>query len=461
MLSPNSVNAPAINTPTPPSAQDPAWPKPFTAWYSVALLALISMMSNIDRSIITLLVEPIKADFELSDTQMSMLIGLAFSVPYMLVGLPMSRQADKGSRKLIISVGLTIWSLATALTALAQNFIGLLLARSTVGAAESVQGPSSLSLISDLVPRNRMARAMSIYSMGIAGGMAGSMIIGGVLLTFLGKLPNFSLPLVGELRDWQMVFVICGLPGLLLAALFWITVPEPARRGRKNSSAVPVREVAAFLWANRAIYVYLFLGIAILSIEAFGLLAWRVVFYERTYGWPPETSGPILGLITLVTLPIGLMLGTFLGEKFDKLGLPDSMLRIYVIGQFVMVPMAVAGPLMPSPYLAIACGLISGVAGGVASPGQTASIQIVTPNEMRGQITAVYLFTISVIGSGLGPIVVALCTDYVFADETQLRYAMALVAGTLGPLGLFLAYKAKKAYGEAVGKIIAEEKATA
>lgn len=438
-------------------AADPPWPRPAVAWSAVIMLSLISMMSNIDRSIITLLIEPIKADLALTDTEMSILVGLGFSVPYMLVGLPMSRLTDRGNRRLILSLGLVCWSIATSLTAAAHNFLTLLLTRSTVGAAESVQGPNSLSLISDFVPRQRLARAMSLYSMGIAGGMAASMIIGGTLLAWLEGMPDVVLPLMGPVGDWQMVFILCGLPGFVLAAAFWVAVPEPARRGRTRSDPVPLREVGRFLWANRGFYLNMFGGIAVSGISAFGLLAWRVAFYERTYGWTPAETGPVMGLITLVTLPIGLSIGTMLGEAFDRRGLHDSMMRLYMLGQLVAVPLAIIGPLMPSPAWAIGLAVGAGIAGGISSPGQTAAIQVVTPNEMRGQINALYLFTISVIGSGLGPTVVALCTDYVFGNEAMLRYAMALVAGTLGPLGLFLIYRSMAAYREAVGRVVAAE----
>lgn len=439
------------------TASPPAWPKPRSAWYAVFMLAIISMMSNVDRGVVSLLVQPIKRDLHISDTGLSIIIGFAFSFFYMLVGLPISRVADIKSRKLILTVGLSLWSLATTFTALAQNFMGLFIARGIVGAAESTMGPSAMSMISDLVPRDKLPRAMSIYSMGIMGGMAGSMIIGGLLLAYLSGTPPIHVPGVGLIRDWQMVFFLCGIPGLFLAVIFRFTVREPPRRNRKVQGSVPIRDVAGFIWSNKAIYVPMFLSAAINSIEGFGLGAWRVAFYERSYGWVPGQVGPLLGIISLVAMPIGLILGTLFAEHLNRKRLPDAMLRLPLYGSILAVPLAIAGPLMPTAWLALLIGALGGVAGAIGSPGSNSAIQIITPNEMRSQTNALFLFTISVIGGGVGPTVVALVTDFAFQDETMLRYAMVAVAAVLGPIGIILTWITMKPYGRAVTRVFEEE----
>jgi MFS family permease len=446
--------APAAYVPT-----APIWPDPRAAWYSVCLIAFISVLSNIDRGIIALLVQPIKRDLQISDTEMSLLIGFAFSFFYMIIGLPMSRVADVKNRRYILTIGLTIWSVATALSALAYNFLTLFIARGIVGGGESVKGPCSMSLISDLVPRSKLPRAMSIYSMGIAGGMAASMIIGGVMLELVEDITPLYVPGFGMLRDWQLVFLGCGVPGLLVAALFFFTVPEPTRKGRKVKGSVPLADVGRFIWSNKAVYIPLFLSLAIGAIEAFGMMAWRIAFYERTYGWTPNQVGPLLGIISLLTVPIGLVLGTLIAERLDRKKIPDAMIRLCFLSNLITVPVAILGPLMPSPWLALAMGVIGGIGNAIGSPGQNSAIQIITPNEMRGQMSALYLFTISVVGAGVGPTVVALITDFVLFDESMLRYAMVLTTGVLGPIGLLLTWMAMKPYGKAVSKLLAEEEA--
>jgi MFS family permease len=444
------------------AAQDQAlWPPPRQAWYAVCLISFISVLSNIDRGVIALLVQPIKRDLQISDTEMSILIGFAFSFFYMLVGLPMSRVADVRSRKKILTAGLTIWSMATALTAMAYNFVTLFIARGIVGGGESVKGPTSMSMISDLVPRAKLPRAMSIYSMGIAGGMAASMIIGGVVLELVEDITPMYVPGFGMLRDWQLVFLICGVPGIIVAAIFYLTVPEPTRKGRKVKGSVPLPDVFRFIWANKRVYVPLLLSLAIGSIEAFGINAWRVAFFERTYGWTPNWVGPLLGFAALATVPIGLILGTLIAEHLDRRKLPDAMIRLCLYSNFITVPAAMCAPLMPTPWLAFGFIILGGIGNAIGSPGQNSAIQIITPNEMRGQLSALYLFTISVVGAGLGPTVVALITDFVLTDESKLRYAMFATTAVLGPIGLFLTWFAMKPYGRAVSKVLDEEQGQA
>jgi MFS family permease len=207
--------------------------------------------------------------------------------------------------------------------------------------------------------------------------------------------------------------------------------------------------------------VPLLLALSIGSIESFGMQVWRPAFFERTYGWGPEIVGPYLGLIALVATPLGLFLGTILSERLIKKDLDDALLRVVFLSQLLSFPFSIISPLMPTPELALASVALGTILGMMAAPAQNSVIQIITPNEMRGQITAVYLFTISVVGGGLGPLVVALITDYIFVDESQLRYAMAWFGAVVGPLGVVLLFMAIKPYGHAYRRLLNEEAAEA
>ncbi|MBT2185402.1 MFS transporter [Sphingobium nicotianae] len=419
-------------------------------WYSVVLIALVSTMSNIDRGIINLLVQPIKADLALSDTSVSLLVGFAFSFFYMLCGLPMARVADAGNRKIILTSALAIWSCATALCGLAQSFWQLFAARGLVGGGESVKGPCSMSMISDIVPRHHMPRAFAIYQLGINAGQGGALIIGGFLIAWLAGMPPIELPAGIVIKEWHAVFLLCGFPGLLLALLMLLTIKEPVRRGRKVRGSVPIKDVVKFFGSNWRIYLPLLLSIAIASIESFGMIVWRPAFFERSFGWGPEVVGPLLGTMMLISTPIGLGIGAFIAEHFVRQGRNDAMLRVVFLSHVVALPLAIAMPLMPNPWMAFGMGFLASVAASMAAPGQNSAFQIITPNEMRGQINAVYLFSISVIGGGLGPTAIALITDFVFEDENMLRYAMALFVAIVGPIGVLLTWLAMKPYGEAV-----------
>ena len=427
-----------------------AWTLPASsrAWYSVVVLSLVSMMSNIDRGIVNLLVGPIKRDLHLTDTGISLLIGLTFSLAYVLFSFPFSRLADSRS-KVILTAGLTLWSLATMLCGLAQQLWQLFAARALVGAAESVKGPCSMSMIADLVPRDKLPRAFAVYQLGITGGMAGALVVGGLLLSAFAGMPPLSLPGGIEVRDWHMVLLVTGLPGLLLALVMLLTVKEPARRDRKSAGAVPLREVLGFLGLNWKFYAPLFLSIAIASVESYGLQAWRPAFFERSYGWGPERVGPLLGGALLIATPLGLYLGTLLAEYLTRRRPKDALLVACLLSYGLAMPLLAAMPLMPSPWLALLLGFLGFTAWSMTAPGQNAAIQIVTPNEMRGQISALYLFSISVVGGGFGPTAIALITDKVFHDEAMLRYALSGFTMMVGPVVLLLIFSAVKPYARA------------
>jgi hypothetical protein len=246
-----------------------------------------------------------------------------------------------------------------------------------------------------------------------------------------------------------MVLLVTGLPGLLLALVMFATVKEPARRDRKSAAAVPLRDVLRFLGLNWRFYGPLFLGIAVAAVESYGLQAWRPMFFERTYGWGPERVGPLLGGAILIATPLGLYLGTLLAEYLSRRRPQDALLVACLISYGLAMPLLVAMPLMPNPWLALGSGFFGFTAWSMSAPGQNAAILIVTPNEMRGQISALYLFSISVVGGGFGPTAIALITDRVFHNEAMLRYALSGFTLMVGPVILLLIFSAVKPYAKA------------
>ncbi|WJR81993.1 MFS transporter [Bradyrhizobium sp. NP1] len=429
-----------------PQEVERSWRTPSRAWYSVIVLSLVSMMSNIDRGIVNLLVGPMKRDLHLTDSEISLLIGATFSIAYVFLSFPLSRLADTRSRKVILTTGLTLWSFATMLCGLAQALWQLFAARALVGAAESVKGPCSMSMIADLVPHEKLPRAFAIFQLGITGGMAGALVVGGLLLTLFSGLPPLYLPGGIVVHDWHLVLLATGFPGLLLAAVMAMTVREPARRDRTDHDGVPLREVARFLGKHWQFYLPLFAGIAIASIESYGLQAWRPAFFDRSYGWRPERIGPLLGGAILVATPLGLYLGTLVAEYLTRRRPQDALVLSCLIAYGLAMPLFAIMPLMPDPWAALALAFFGFTAWSMSAPGQNAAIQIVTPNAMRGQVSALYLFSISVVGGGFGPTAIALITDHVFRDEAMLRYAMATFSLIVGPLVLLSIASAVRPY---------------
>ncbi|HWW63425.1 MAG TPA: MFS transporter [Sphingomonadaceae bacterium] len=425
-------------------------------WYTVYILAAVSMLAQVDRGVISLLVEPMKRDLHLTDTEVSVLIGFAFTFFYMMVGPPMSRVTDRSVRKLVIAGGLGIWSFATLLCGLAQNFWALFFSRALVGGGESVNGPASFSMIADAIARDRLPRAYAILNAGVMGGMALSMVVGGVLMGLLLHVEPFHVPGIGIVRNWQLIFPIIGIPGLLLALLILLTVPEPIRKGARKPKGYPFREVVRFVVSQRAIHFPLLAGVMLMSVQSFGLGAWAPAFYDRTYGWGPEVVGPLIGTTALVSSMLGLWLGTHLTEWLGKRR-DDANLFMLLLAQGLAFPFGLLSPLMPNPWLALAFSAVGALFGVMGGPAYNAAIQIVTPNAMRGQVNAMYLFLISAIGGAVGPTLVALITDNIAGSEAQLRYVLVAVRLLLGPLAVFLIWLSVAPYGRLYRQQIEEE----
>jgi len=423
------------------------------AWYSVWLICAVTLFQNVDRSIINLLVQPIKHDLVLTDTEMGLILGLAFSLFYMAIGLPLSRLADRRSRKHILAIGLAVWSLATGLSGAARTFVQMFAARGIVGGAESVAGPSTMSMIADLVPRRKLPRAFAIYQLNISVGQAGALVLGGALLAFFTRMGPVSLPLIGPAKPWQLTFLACMVPGLLLAMILMLTVREPRRMGQRRAEPASVREVVGYVVSHRAVYVPLLLSIGIHAIDSMGLAAWRPAFFERTYGWNPQRVGPLLGMSMLVSTPIALVCGTWLAERLSRGGRADAMVRACLTCQLLSMPFTISTPLMPTAWAAFICGTIGTTFGLMAAPAQNSAIQLVTPGAFRAQVSALYLFTISAVGTALGPLVVALATDFVLKDEAMLRYSMSGFALVMAPIGTLMMWLAMKPYGRAFARL--------
>lgn len=453
------ISAEGTEQPDIPASRQP-WPSPARAWYATSIFAVALLFAFLDRGIITLLVEPIKADFELTDFEISILLGFALVAFNAFVAVPASRFVDIWPRNIILTAGIAVWSLMTAACGVAQNFWQLFLFRMGIGVGEIVHGPATYSMMADYFPREKLPRAIAVMQLGFVGGLGASLLIGAFVIQLLLGVDNVPVPGTDiVIRNWQLVFIIVGLPGLIVAALM-MTVAEPARRGRtvKLTKPMPLRRVLKFLFERWRLYAPQFLALAVSSVETAGTRAWQPVFFQRTYDWSAQKTGTALGIAFLVAAPVGLWLATWLTEHFAKTR-DDANLRAVAIGYTASPIFVIVGPLMPNPWLAVACfamAFLIQIGGAVP---QNAALQSVTPNEMRGQVTALYLFVFSVIGYGLGPTFIAAFTDYVIGDERQIRYALALSALIMVPTAAWIMWQGVRPYGEAIADIKRREAA--
>ena len=435
------------------------WPSPGIAWYGVGVFTFVTMLSFVDRQILVLLVQPIKADLHISDTRMSFLLGFAFVMFYAFLSIPIARLADVHSRRMIIGWGVAIWSVMTALCGLANNYWHLFIARMGVGAGEACNGPATFSIVADSFPPEKLAKATSVISSGFFIGSGAALIVGGAIIEAVTRLPNFTLPLIGEIRPWQTTFMIVGLPGVLVAALM-ATVHEPKRRGliqtdNKEGAAgprksLPLRVILKWLRDDWKTYLPMYGGMSLRALTGLGASVWLPTFFIRTYGWSTAEVGLALGAIMLTCSPAGLFTGGVVAEWLAKKGYDDANMRVALISTVISVPVTVLYPLMPTPYLALTVYAVSNFLVSLSPGPQNAALQTVTPNQIRAQATALYLFLFNLIGFGLGPLVIAALTDYLFQSEGAIGYSIALNYAVMGPLACLVFWYGLKPYRDSV-----------
>lgn len=414
------------------AADDSAYPSPRRAWRLVVLLTIAYAVSFVDRQIISLMVEPIKADLELSETQMGLLLGFAFGLFYTIMGIPLGRVADKYNRRNLIVTGMSLWCLMTAASGLARNFGQLFLARLGIGVGEAALSPAALSMISDSFPPEKRTAPIGFYNAAIYVGSGIAMLAGGAIIHMVSNSPPVNVPYIGELAPWQTTFIIVGIPGLLIAAIIAFT-REPTRKDVMKSEGGGVAElsfgeVVKYVWKNRYIYGPIFIGMAVVAVVNFMFLAWIPTLYIRVHGWDVSNIGYAFGIILLVFGPLGIALGGRLGDHFATQGDRGGHAKAAFIGSLFMVPGMIATPVLPIPELALVGLALIPFGMAFITVNIVTSMLRITPNQLRGQTYAFFLMVISLSGYSLGPTLVGIITDRVFHNEMMLGYSMLIVS---------------------------------
>lgn len=435
------------------------WPARSAAYYGLAVIILATLLNFLDAQVFGMMAQRIKVDFHLTDEQLGFLIGPANVIFYVLVGIPMARLVDIYPRKIVLACGIALIGGITALGGLAQNFGQLFLSRMLVGAGGSAHAPGAYSMLSDYFPPARLPRAIGFLQLGFIGGNTLGIFLGGQLVALASSWPVshlFGLTMHG----WQWVLMMVGAPGLVISGLL-LLAQEPSRRGATahHGRSLPVKTVLAEIRARKAIYLPLFIGLAFSATVSLGMQAWRAPFLIRTYGWTEAEIGRWLGLVFLVCSLIGATFGTLLVESLAK-RYKDANVRASAILFTAAAPFEILSPLMPSAGLSLACTGVALVCGMASAVPQNAAIQRITPNEMRGQVTAIYLFMFIVFGA-LGSQLIGSVTQRVFGSDASLWKGIALVASILAPLAAATISLGIRPYGREVARLEAIEARTA
>jgi MFS family permease len=382
--------------------------------YALGLLVVVYVVNFLDRQVVAILLQAIKQDLGLSDTQLGAFSGIAFAFLYSTLGIPLARWADRGVRRSIIALALLMWSGMTALQGLAPSFLWLLAARVGVGVGEAGCSPPAHSLISDLFEPKRRATALSIYALGIPIGGAIGLAAGGWLR---------------ETFDWRTALMIVGLPGIGLALLVRLTLREPTRGwwegGRREAHAPPpLAEVARLLRARRA-FVHMAVAGALHALYGYGAAAFNPAFFERVHGLAPLEIGYWLGAIAATTGVLGTFLGGWLTDRVSGRD-PRWYAWLPGWGTLIGVPFVFVFYLWPDGYGALALAALPAVLGGLYLGPTFAITQALVPPHMRAQAAAVMLLILNLVGMGLGPQLVGVLSDLLaprFGDES-IRWAL-------------------------------------
>lgn len=414
-------------------AGDWSWRSNRYAWWVVVVLTLSMTLSMVDRMIIALMVEPIKADFAITDTHIGLLHGLAFTLLYVVMGLPLGWLVDRRSRKAIAAISLFAWSVMTGLCGVAGSYLQLFLARVGVGIGEAGMSPAAASLISDYFPATKRAAPLLCLTLGTALGGGVALIFGGLVMHLIGGMPIVEVPLFGATRSWQLVFLLLGGLGIVYSVVF-VTVREPPRQERLASHALTFRETTAYLASRRPILLYHFLGVGGASLVLMAMNLWIPSFLIRTLGWDRVTVGWGYGTLLASSSVVGVVIAGVVTSRLQRSGRRDAALRVSFWAVIAATLPLLIAPLLRSPQLVLPLlfvGLVSLTMPAALGP---VFLQSVCVNEVRGQVIAAYLLVVAVIGNICGPVAVAFITDYIVGDESKIYVSLSVVVLIFMPL---------------------------
>lgn len=400
---------------------------PFGAWWMLGVLLLIYVIAMMDRLILTMLVQPIQDELGLSDFQISLILGPAFAFSNALAVFPLGWAADRYRRKHILTFSVIFWSLATTASAFARSFLTLFVGRVGVAVGEAALLPSAYSLIADRFPRRRLTTGLAIFGMGPKIGTAAAFAAGAVIFSFSERVGSIHVPLLGELGSWRLALFAVGAPGLLVALLA-LTFSEPIRRNLSTAPAQP-GGCHAYMWRHRSVFGPLLIGFSLMGVCSGALNNWVPTYLTREFGWSPAQYGPVMSVISLVAASAILLKGVAVDWLVAR-GVSDAHVRFYTWLQTASLPILVGAFFVTS---ALGFLVLFGVVNVVVLTYllyASAIIQILSPNDMRGQVTAVFLFCSSVLAQGIGPSLVAAFTDFVFADPAMLGTSLVIVSAT-------------------------------
>lgn len=424
-------------------------------WYVVFILFIAGLVSVLDRQIINLLVDPIKTDLGITDTQISLLQGLSFAFFYAVFALPMGVLADVWSRVRVIVGGMILWSVATIFCGLSNSFASLFVARMFVGIGEAGLGPAGSALIADKFPPEKVGRAISIIgSVGYVGiGM--SIVFGGFIVTKAETLRSVGFGLFAQMSAWQIAFVVCGLPGIVLALIVLATLRDTSTSQSEQSIGSNVtfsetrkafREAISYVWTHRRGYAAIFFTTPIAAALQYGLASWIPATLERKFGWEPTEIGLKYGLVSASCGFLGAITGGLATDALRKRNRHDANVLVGLVSVSVSLPFILIFALADTDIYSVPALMMMAFFGSMYFGPGLAAIATVSPRQSRAQIVALYLMVGTVVGLSLGPWLIAFLTDTVYENAARVGESIAVVAVLLSVMCLAILTRGRKAF---------------
>jgi len=421
-----------VNPPKNKNQYTHAYPSISRAWYTVFVLSVLYMFSFMDRQILVLLVEPIKSDLGISDTQVSLLTGAAFAVLYAVMGIPFGWAADRYPRKWVIGLGVAIWGSMTMACGLAQSFTLIFIARMGVGVGEAALTPTAHGMIPDLFAPGKLARGMAVFAAAGALGGGLALIVGGAVVDMVTGIADVELPYLGRVRSWQLVFLLVGAM-TLLAIVPMTKMVDPPRLSSHNStngkfSRIFIGDAFRYICEHWRAYTPMMVGLTSLNMLIYGSSAWMPSFLIRHYALSAGQVGYYLGFAMGISGLLSIFSSAWLADYLIKRGHHDAPLKILL----VLIPISLAGISMAvfTHELRVSIvGIMIAQFGLMAlAPLGPAALQAITVGGIRSQIAAIWLMGANLLGIGVGPTGIALITDYFFQDSAKVGYSILLFA---------------------------------
>ena len=415
-----------------------SYPAKKHSYSAVAILTLAQIFAFIDRQIPSMLVEPIKQDFNLTDSQIALLGGAAFSIFYAIMALPIGYAVDRYQRTKVLGTGIFLWSLMTALAGLANSFGKLFGARIGVAVGEAVMAPTSVSLVSDSFPENKQGKPMGIITAGVYIGIGITLLGGGFLIDYLTRIGGITLPLIGYLKPWQATFMIVGIPGLVLAiAAFYLKEPQRLEE-RIDAQLKDRKNVFLHLKEHRKTLIPMFGGLIFMALIFYSFSFWAPTMMIRTFDISLTEVGFILGMITIISSITGTIAAGSAVDYLRNKNYSDAPVRAAMIAVILALPPIISLSFVQSELGAWICIALYLLFISSFAPLGLLAISGVSTGNVKGQTAAIHAFLMMAFGLSLGPQLTAFFTDFVFVDPNLLINSVSLTGLIVLPISALL-----------------------